>query len=99
MSFISQGDGAHSFFLDSIVERISLRRVSPLTGFCDVRLPDVHLRGLWVEECAGGRLSVSAPMIPCGYGRTMPAYAVQPGAREAIEAAVAKAWRATEARR
>lgn len=80
----------------SPVERISLRRISRLTGFCDVRLPDVHLRNLKIEECAGGRLSVSPPMIPCGGGRTMPAFAVQPGAREAIEAAVAAAWRATE---
>jgi hypothetical protein len=29
----------------------------------------------------------------------MPAYAVQPGEREAIEAAIAEAWRATEAPR
>lgn len=80
----------------SAVERISLRRVSRHTAFADVRLPGVHLRNMKVEECAGGRLSVSPPMISCGGGRTMPAYAVQPGEREAIEAAIAEAWQATE---
>jgi len=80
----------------SPVERISLRRVSRLYGFADVRLPGVHLRNMRVEPRADGRLSVSPPMIPCGGGRTMPAYAVQPGEREAIEAAIAEAWQATE---
>jgi len=87
---IADAPSAHN--ASCAVERVSLNRVSRLYGFADVRLAGVHLRGLRVEECAGGRLSVSPPLIPYGRGRTIPAFALQPGAREAIEGAIAAKW-------
>ena len=74
-----------------VVERVTLRRVTPQLGFAAVRLAGVNLTGLRVEE-RDGHLLLTAPETVDGQGRRWPVYALQPGAREAVEAAVAVQW-------
>ena len=74
------------------VERVRLHRVSRTLAFADVRLPWVNLTGLKVEECAAGRLTVTPPERPDRNGCARPVYALQPVARELIEAEIALLW-------
>ncbi len=74
------------------VERIRLHRVSPSLVFADVRIPGVHLHRLKCERKTGGDLKISAPTRTDGTGRTWPCYSLQPGVREAVQAAVLTAW-------
>lgn len=78
-----------------LVQRISLRRVSATLAFADVRLPSVHLLGLRVEQRDGGSLVVTPPEREGSDGRRWPHYALQPGAREAVEAAIGQIWAAS----
>ncbi len=75
-----------------LVERVSLRRVSPGLGFVDVRLPAVHLCSLRVEQQRDGTLAITPPTQADRNGRPWPLYALQPGTREAVEAAVRDVW-------
>ncbi len=75
----------------SPVERVTLRRVTRQLGFATVRLAGVNLMGLRVEE-RDNRLTLQVPETVDGQGRRWPVYALQPGARAAVEAAVAVQW-------
>jgi hypothetical protein len=77
------------------IERIALRRVSRSLGFADVRLLPVHLRSLRIEESPDGTLKVTPPDRIDRQGRRWPAYALQPGAREAIEREIGLLWAAS----
>lgn len=78
--------------LTPLIERITLRRLSPRFGFADVRLPDVNLHDMRVELRNDGTLSIRAPARTDQHGREWPAYHLQPGTREAIECAIAAVW-------
>jgi hypothetical protein len=71
------------------VQRVSLRRLSRVLGFADVRLPGVNLSGIRIEEQPSGRLMIRPPELAGG----RPAFALQPGAREAIETEIPALWR------
>jgi hypothetical protein len=75
-----------------VIERITLRRITPRLGFADVRLTHVHLCDLRVEQRGTGGLQISPPVRTDGKGRRWPCYALQPGTREAIEAEIAVLW-------
>lgn len=74
------------------IELVQLHRVSPALGFAAVRLPGVLLSGLRVELRRDGSLSVSAPVRTDRNGRPWPIYSIQPGWREAVEAAIGNLW-------
>ncbi len=74
------------------IERVRLRRTSRRTGYAEVRLSQVNLHGLRVEEQSDGRLVIRAPERHDANGRSWPAYALQPHTREAIEREVAILW-------
>ncbi|MBV8093129.1 MAG: hypothetical protein JO110_07820 [Acetobacteraceae bacterium] len=74
------------------LERITLRRVSPTFGFADVRLPGVNLCGLRVERRRDGPLIIRPPEQIDREGRSWPTYSLQPGTREAVEAAIKDLW-------
>ena len=73
------------------IERIVLRRVSRTLGFCDVRLASVNLRSLRVEDGPSG-IKITPPTTQDRDGRDWPVYSLQPGAREAVEAEIRRAW-------
>ena len=79
----------------ALVERVSLRRISPVLGFADVRLEQVNLRSMRVEMRPDGRLTITPPQQQGRDGRSWPLYALQPGVREAIEQAIAVVWERT----
>jgi hypothetical protein len=73
-----------------------LRRVTPTLAFADVRLCDVHLCGLRIEEGYGGALTI-APPARLVNGRSWPHYSLQPHARTAIEREITRLWLRTAA--
>jgi hypothetical protein len=75
-----------------LVERVVLRRVTSRLGFCDVRLPDVHLHGLRIEESDTGALTIRTPWRIDSNGREWKHFDLQPGAREAIEREITQLW-------
>lgn len=75
------------------IERVYVRRISPTLGMADVRLPAVNLCGLRIEELDSGELRITPPSITGRNGREYPCFALQPGAREEIESAIAALWR------
>ena len=75
----------------ALIERVTLRRVTPTLGFASVRLTGVNLMGLRVEE-RDGRLIVQPPETADAKGGRWPVYALQPETREAVEAALAIQW-------
>lgn len=77
---------------DCTIERVLLRRVSASLGFAEIRLREVNLTGLKVEQMPGGRLKVTPPSRQDALGQARPIYALQPVAREAIEAEIATLW-------
>ena len=80
----------------STAERISLRRISPTFGFAEVPLPGVNPCGLRVEQGPDRLLVISLPAQVDRQGRTLPIYSLQPGTREAIEAAISDLWARSE---
>lgn len=78
--------------MNDLVERILLRRVNATFGIADIRLAAVNLHGLRVRERPDGSLDVTPPVETDRKGRTWPAYHLQPGVREAIEAEIAAIW-------
>lgn len=77
----------------NMLERVRLVRVSPVLAFAEVRLPAVNLSGLRVQIDTCGELAFSAPDRRDKNGRVWPIYSLQPGAREDIEAEIARLWR------
>ncbi len=75
-----------------LVERVRLIRVSASFGFAEVRLAAVNLAGLRVELNGRGDLRLVPPTIQANQGQPRPAYALQPGAAEEIQAAIAELW-------
>jgi hypothetical protein len=76
-----------------LIERISLRVVSPRFGIASVRFDAVNLHHLVVEALPDGKLRIRPPQVVTRSGRELGnAYALQPYAREAIEAAIAVVW-------
>ncbi len=76
----------------ALVQRVRLVRVSPTLAFAEVRLDAVNLTGLRVELGGCGELRLTPPMLQGRQGQPRPAYALQPGAAEAIQAAIAELW-------
>jgi hypothetical protein len=76
----------------SLVERVTLRRVSARSGVASVRLPAVNLHDLAVEQRGDGSLRVTPPKYVGRLGVHRHCFDLQPGAREAVEAAIAGAW-------
>jgi len=74
------------------IERVRLHRVSPRLGFAEIRLPEVNLAGLKVEQSPDGRLTITPPSRQDAQGRQWPAYSLQPEARAAIEAEITRLW-------
>jgi hypothetical protein len=74
------------------IDRVQLRRISATLGYADVRLDAVHLCGIKVERRPDGHLSIRPPEHVDRLGRTWPAFALQPGAREAVEEAISRLW-------
>jgi hypothetical protein len=72
-------------------ERIVLRRLTPTFAFADVRFPAVNLIGLRVEATHGG-LRITEPVTTDKYGRTWPAFRLQPHYREALAREIAVLW-------
>ncbi len=75
-----------------LVERITLRHVSPDFAFATVRLADVHLNGIKIKKSADGTLQMTMPTEKGRDGREWPVFALQPHAREAVEAAIREIW-------
>ncbi len=67
------------------VERVHLRRTSRTAGVADVRLPAVHIRGIWVNEQADGSLTM----------RTPEHLFIQPVWREAVLREISLLWAAS----
>lgn len=82
-----------------IIERISLRVITPTFGTASVRFESVHLRHLLIEVRPEGKLRIRAPKVKSRSGIELgEAYHLQPGVREAVEQAIALLWaRATDA--
>lgn len=78
--------------LDCTIERIRLHRVSARLAYAEIRLPLVNLSGLKVEQSPDGRLKLTPPCRPDAQGRQWPSYSLQPEARAAIEAEIARLW-------
>lgn len=71
------------------IERVRFRRISPTLAFADVRLREVNLCNLRIEEGHDGRLTIKAPEHKDKLGRCWPAYSLQPECRASIEAEIA----------
>ena len=78
--------------LPDLLERVTVRPFAPDRALVTARLPWVNLSGLWARRGLDGHVSLSAPQVVGRDGRTWPAFALQPGAAEAIAAAVAVLW-------
>ena len=76
------------------VEPIRLHRVSPTFAFADVR-SGVHLRSIGVGQQPSGALRITPPSTTGRDGRLWPCFALQPGTREAVDAAIAQVWEAS----
>lgn len=74
------------------IERVSLRRVSPMLGFAAIRVSGANLSGMRVEELPDGRLCCTAPTNSGRDERSWPNWALQPGWREGVEREVACLW-------
>ena len=81
----------------ALLERILLRRVAPDLAFADVRLRGANLMNLRVQRRADGKLRFTPPCTTDKENRRYPAYALQPGAREQIEAAIGELWARADA--
>lgn len=77
---------------DIAIERVKLRRVSPQLGYAEIRLREVNLTGLRIEQSPDGRLSFTPPSRQDAQGRVWPCYSLQPEARAAIEAEISALW-------
>ena len=76
------------------VELIRMRRISPDFAYADVRLPGVHLRNIAVALQRNGTLLITPPSTTGRDGRLWACYSLQPGVREAVEAAITQSWEA-----
>jgi len=75
-----------------VLERITLRRVSPTLGYASIRLPHVNLSGLKVEATPGGHLTITPPGRLDSMGRFWPNYSLQPECAAAVKAEIATLW-------
>jgi hypothetical protein len=74
------------------IETVRLRKIAPDFAYCDVRLPAVHLLNLNVKRLASGGFRISPPSAPDREGKPWPSYHLQPGTKEAVEAAICAVW-------
>jgi hypothetical protein len=80
------------------IELVRLNRLGPDFGYASVRLPDVMLNNITVRKSEDGSLTFTPPSTPDKHGRPWPAYNLQPGTREVVEAAIAEVWARSEGR-
>lgn len=82
-----------------LIELINLKIIRKDFAVVSVRLSSVHLRNLGVVRRSNGKIVLRPPTILSRNGESDfgMAYALQPGAREAVEAAIATLWKRVEA--
>jgi len=78
--------------LPAPVEVVKLRRINSTFAYGAVRIPGVCLNGTAVTDRGGGKLEISYPATVDKNGTAWPTYSLQPGAREAVEAAIVTVW-------
>ena len=75
-----------------MLQRLTVRPIRADLALVSLRLPAVHLTGMWAKRDSAGRVRLEAPRVLGSGGVERPAFALQPGFAEQAAEAVAVLW-------